>query len=64
MRNHRSTKKQLLLERRRNEALQAQCNQLQANMDYVAMMSDIELEDETALDKSAETETAGGEANE
>lgn len=64
MRNHRSTKKQLLLERRHNESLQAQCNQLQANMDYVAMMSDIELEDETAFNASAEMETAGGETNE
>lgn len=48
-----STKEQLREERRKNEALQAELNRANANLEYVAMMADVGLD---AGEVSAESE--------
>lgn len=47
---------QLKKERRKNEALQAKLLKAQADLDYVAMMTDIELETEEEPQEVAEDE--------
>lgn len=43
---YKSINDQLIEERNKNTLLNAQLEQVQANIDYIAMMSDIELEEE------------------
>ena len=42
-----STKEQFIKERNRNARLQSELEQAAANIDYIAMMTDIELDTET-----------------
>lgn len=49
-----STKEQLREERRKNEALQAELNRANANLEYVAMMADVDLDEEGADDAQPE----------
>lgn len=44
---YRTTAEQLRIERRKNDALQAQLIKTKADLDYIAMMSDVELETNT-----------------
>ena len=47
---YRSINDQLIEERNKNTLLNMQLEQAQANIDYIAMMSDIELEEEGELE--------------
>ena len=48
---YKSTKQQLLEERKKRKAAEKKLNQTSADLDYVAMMCDIELETEENTDE-------------
>ena len=46
--SYKSTREQLLEERRKNAALTAQLAQTNANLEFIAMMTDVSIDDEDA----------------
>lgn len=46
---YKSTKEQLLEERRKNAQLQAALDKTSADVEYIAMMTDVELDDDEEL---------------
>ena len=51
-----STRKQLLEERRKNAQLMAKLNKTTADVEYLAMMTDVEMEDDSDFDMGNEME--------
>lgn len=45
---YKSTREQLIEERRKNAALTAQLAQTNANLEFIAMMTDVDIDDEEA----------------
>ena len=51
-----STRKQLLEERRKNAQLMAKLNKTRADVEYLAMMTDVEMEDDSDFGMGDEME--------
>lgn len=55
---YKSTKEQLLEERRKNAQLQAELEKTSADVEYIAMMTDVELEDDEPMEMEVEDNDA------
>ncbi|MBR0425825.1 MAG: hypothetical protein IJK01_06875 [Clostridia bacterium] len=53
-----STKEQLLEERRKNAQLQAALEKTSADVEYIAMMTDVELEEDEPMETEVENDDA------
>lgn len=53
-----STKEQLLEERRKNVQLQAALEKTSADVEYIAMMTDVELEEDEPMETEVENDDA------